>query len=159
MFRNYLKTTWRNLLHNKVTTLLNISGLAIGIAVCLLIGIWLERELSYDDFHPNGNSIFRVVNTFKSESETFSQAPSGFALGAEMPKQIPSIRTSCRVLNFDHKFKEGTRQFLETPLTVDSNFFSFFGYQLIQGMPNQVLNAKQPSDILAAFKTPRAKPS
>ncbi len=79
MFRNYLKTTWRNLLNNKVTTLLNVSGLAIGIAVCLLIGIWLERELSYDDFHPNGNSIFRIVNTFKSESETFSQAPSGAA--------------------------------------------------------------------------------
>jgi putative ABC transport system permease protein len=142
MFRNYLKTTWRNLLHNKVTTLLNISGLAIGIAVCLLIGIWLERELSYDDFHPKGDSIFRIVNTFKSESETFTQAPSGFALGAELPKQVAAIRTSCRVLNFDHKFKEGTRQFLEThTLTVDSNFFSFFGYQLIQGMPNQILNA------------------
>src|SRR6202451_4479143 len=125
MFHNYFKTTWRNLLHNKVTTLLNLSGLAIGIAVCLLIGIWLQQELSYDDFHPNGNSIFRIVNTFKSESETFTQAPSGFALGAQLPKQVAAIRTSCRVLNFDHKFKEGTRQFLESPLTVDSNFFSF----------------------------------
>jgi putative ABC transport system permease protein len=141
MFHNYFKTTWRNLLHNKVTTLLNISGLAIGIAVCLLIGIWLQRELSYDDFHPNGNSIFRIVNTFKSESETFSQAPSGFALGAELPKQVAAIRAACRVLNFDYKFKAGPNQFLEShTLTVDSNFFSFFGYHLILGLPNQVLH-------------------
>src|ERR1700690_2168531 len=106
MLHNYFKTTWRNLLHNKVTTLLKLSRLAIGIGVCLLIGIWLQQELSYDDFHPNGNSIFRIVNTFKSESEPFTQAPSGFALGAQLPKQVPDIKTACRFFNFSFKFKQ-----------------------------------------------------
>jgi putative ABC transport system permease protein len=142
MIRNYLRTIWRNLLHNKVTTALNLSGLAIGIAVCLLIGIWLQRELSYDDFHPNASSIFRVVNTFKSESETFSQAPSGSAIGAHLPEQIPAIKRACRIFRFEYKFKAGSNQFFEpNALIVDSNFFSFFGFSLINGQPNHVLNA------------------
>jgi putative ABC transport system permease protein len=80
MFRNFFITAWRNLVRNKINTSLNVTGLAIGVVVCLLIGVWLQRELSFDDFHPNAENIFRITNTFKSESETFSQAPSGVAL-------------------------------------------------------------------------------
>jgi putative ABC transport system permease protein len=142
MIKNFFATTWRTLLHNKVTTSLNLSGLAIGIAVCLLIGIWLQRELSYDDFHPNGNGIFRIVNTFRSESETFAQAPSGVALGAHLPKEVAAVRSACRVFQFENKFKAGANQFFERrTLVVDSNFFSFFGFPLIQGSREQVLNA------------------
>jgi len=131
MLKNFFLTSWRNLTRNKVFTLLNVSGLAIGITVCLLIGIWLQRELSYDNFHPEGEKIFRVVNTFKSESESFSQAPSGPALGLRLPQQIPSIVAGCRVFGQQYKLTIGDQQFIEkNVIEADSNFFAFFGFQL-----------------------------
>ena len=142
MIKNFFLTAWRNLVKNKINTLLNVTGLAIGVVVCLLIGVWLQRELSYDNFHPGSNDIFRIVNTFKSESETFSQAPSGIALGAQLPKQLPVVKAACRVFRFEYKFKAGNHQFFEpNTLLVDSNFFNFFGFRLLQGQPTQVLNS------------------
>ena len=95
MFKNFFITAWRNLSRNKIYTLLNVSGLTIGVVVCLLIGVWLQRELNFDNFHLNGDKIFRLVNTFKSESESFSQAPSGPAFGATEVFPFP-IPTACR---------------------------------------------------------------
>src|SRR5678816_2306155 len=91
MIKNYFKIAWRNLARNRTFALLNVFGLTIGISVCLLIGIWLQRETSYDDFHPNGKQIFRIANKFRSESESFSQAGSGSALGAQLPKHLPCL--------------------------------------------------------------------
>jgi putative ABC transport system permease protein len=142
MMKNFFITTWRNLIKNKINTSLNVAGLAIGVVVCLLIGVWLQRELSFDNFHPNGDNIFRLTNTFKSESETFSQAPSGVAFGAQLPRQLPDIKAACRVFRFEYKFKAGNNQFFESrTLVVDSNFFSFFGFRLKDGQVQQVLNS------------------
>jgi putative ABC transport system permease protein len=152
MIKNFFITAWRNLINNKTFTFLNVSGLAIGVVVCLLIGVWLQRELSFDNFHPANENIFRITNTFKSESETFSQAPSGIALGAQLPKQLPAIKTACRVFSLEYKFKAGDNQFFEpNTLIVDSNFFSFFGFRLREGQPRQVLNS--PNQIVLSEKT------
>jgi putative ABC transport system permease protein len=142
MIKNYFITAWRNLFKNKVFTLLNISGLAIGITVCLVIGVWLQRELSFDNFHPNGDQIFRLSNTFKSESESFSQAPSGPAFGAQLPKQLPAVKSACRIFGDEVKFKYGNNQFIESnTIIADSNFFNFFGFALKKGGPKQVLQS------------------
>lgn len=147
MFKNYFKTAWRNLSKNKVFSLLNITGLSISVAVCLLIGIWVLRELSFDNFHPNGDSIFRLSNTFKSESESFSQAPSGPAFGAQLPRALPAVQSACRLFPGSYKIKYGDKQFFENDvLAADSNFFSFFGFKLLKGKPHQVLQS--PSQIV-----------
>lgn len=110
--------------------------------VCLLIGVWLHRELSFDNFHPNGNQIFRLTNIFKSESESFSQAPSGPALGAQLPKQLPEVKATCRVFGEAFKMNTGDKQFIESNgLIADSNFFSFFGFQLKRGNKELVLQS------------------
>jgi putative ABC transport system permease protein len=140
MINNYFKIAWRNLTRNRTFALLNLLGLAIGISVCLVIGIWLQRELSYDNFHPNGTQIFRIANTFKSESESFSQAGSGCALGAQLPKYLPSLQSACRVFSETFKVKTGNDQFIESNgLIIDSNFFKFFGFRLMKGEPTNVL--------------------
>ncbi len=106
---------------------MNISGLAIGVTVCLFIGIWLQRELSFDNFHPNGKSIFRLSNTFKSESESFSQAPSGPAFGAHLTKEVSAVKATCRVFENGFKVKVSNRVFIEKKaVIVDSNFFQLF---------------------------------
>ncbi len=142
MFKNFFITAWRNLVKNKINTSLNVTGLAIGVVVCLLIGVWLQREVSFDNFHFNGDKIFRITNIFKSESETFSQAPSGVALGAQLPKQLPEVKAASRIFRFEYKIKADNNQFFEpNTLVVDSNFFNFFGFRLQQGQPTQVLNS------------------
>src|SRR6266480_3572727 len=110
MIKNFFITACRNLARNKIFASLNILGLTIGIAVCLVIGVWLQRELSFDNFHPNGKQIFRLSNTFKSESESFSQAPSGPAFGAQLPKQLPSVQSACRIFTELLKVKAGNDQ-------------------------------------------------
>src|SRR3954447_26182984 len=151
MLKNFFITAWRNLIRNKIFTLLNVSGLATGVVVCLLISVWLHRELSFDNFHPNGDKVFRLTNTFKSESETFSQAPSGVAFGAQLPKQLPDVTTACRVFKFEYKFKAESNKFFESnTLVVDSNFFNFFGFRLIEGKSQQVLN--EPNKLVLSKK-------
>jgi putative ABC transport system permease protein len=141
MFKTNLITAWRNITRNKTFSLLNVFGLTIGIAVCIIIAVWLQTELSFDNFHPNGKQIFRIANTFKSESESFSQAGTGTALGAQLPKQLPSIQSACRVItNEIYKVKSGNDQFIESNCIIaDSNFFSFFGFHLKKGQPDKVL--------------------
>jgi putative ABC transport system permease protein len=142
MFKNFVRIAWRNLVINKTTTFLNIVGLAIGISTCILIGIWLQRELNFDNFHPNGKKIFRLTNTFTSESESFSQAISGVAFGAHLKEQLPAVASTCRIFNDDCKLQYGPIQFIESNCaTVDSNFFQFFGFNLIKGDPATSLNS------------------
>src|SRR4030095_9466424 len=142
MLKNYFKTAWRNIVRNRTFTILNVSGLAIGVVVCLLIGAWLQRELSFDNFHPNGNKIFRLVNTFKSESESFSQAPSGPAFGAQLPKQLSTVTSACRLFGDQYKVKAGDQQFFESNiLQADPNFFEFFGFDLMKGQAKTCLQS------------------
>jgi len=142
MLRNFFTTAWRNIIRNKTFSILNVFGLTIGIAVCIFIAVWLQTELRFDNFHPNGKQIFRIANTFKSESESFSQAGSGTALGAQLPKHLPGIQSACRVITTEiFKVKSENDQFIESNCIIaDSNFFNFFGFRLKKGQPDKVLS-------------------
>ena len=141
MFGNNIKITLRTLRKNLLTTGLNIAGLATGVAVCLFIAIWLQRELSYDNFHPEADRIFRVVNTFTSESESFSQAPSGPALGAHLDEELPEIETACRYFEDEARLSVDNKSFFENELIfADSNFFQFFNFPLLEGNPATALS-------------------
>ncbi|HEY6977204.1 MAG TPA: ABC transporter permease, partial [Chitinophagaceae bacterium] len=62
MLKNYFKNAWRNFKKNKVFSFINISGLAIGMAAAILIGLWVQNELSYDRFYANQNTLYKVFN-------------------------------------------------------------------------------------------------
>ena len=74
MFKNYFKTTWRNLRKNKVFSLINILGLTIGITVCMMIFLFIINEFSLDRFHKDGDRIYRVIRDFKNEGISQSVA-------------------------------------------------------------------------------------
>jgi len=140
MEKNYLITAVRVLLRDKKYTFLNVFGLTMGVVVCLIIGTWLQREVTYDNFHPKVDQIYRVSNTFKSESESFSQAPSGPAFGAQLPKQLPSIASACRLFYEGFKVTAGEEQYIEPNcIAADPTFFNFFGFELKEGQPDKVL--------------------
>ena len=61
MIRNYLKIAWRNIMRHRAYSLINISGLAIGMACSILILLWVQHELSYDRFHKNADELYRIT--------------------------------------------------------------------------------------------------
>ena len=83
MFKNYFKTTFRNLIRNKNYTLINIAGLAAGIAVCIMIFIIIQFELSFDNFHSKKDRIYRVITEYHH-----ADAPDIF-YGPGVPQPLP----------------------------------------------------------------------
>src|SRR5450432_1594022 len=77
MFKNYFKTAWRNLVKNKMHSFINIAGLSAGMAVAMLIGLWICNELSFDKYHKNYDSIAQVMQhqTLNGEVKTQTDVP------------------------------------------------------------------------------------
>ena len=137
MFKNYLKVAVRNLLKRKVYTLINILGLAIGMAVCLLIVLFIRSELSYDNFQPNGDRVYRVVLDRKYPGRTTSYAIIPSSIGTAIRHEFPEVAASIRLLDIANGtlfVKAGDKVFEETHVfAADSNFFQVFGANLLEG--------------------------
>ncbi|HEX3078874.1 MAG TPA: ABC transporter permease, partial [Puia sp.] len=84
MLRNYFKIAWRNLIKNKAHSFINIVGLSVGMAVAMIIGLWIWDELSYDKDNPNYEKIAQLMqnNTLNGEIGTWSSMP--YVMGAEL---------------------------------------------------------------------------
>jgi putative ABC transport system permease protein len=137
MIINYLKTAIRNILRNKVFSLINILGLSVGMAACLLIMLWIQNELNFDKFHENRDKMYRVMaygqKYFQSGSET-TPAP----LGLQAARQMPEIEnlTLFEGVN-DLLFQYGDKGFYQKGgIIADTSFFSLFKFKFIEGNPN-----------------------
>jgi putative ABC transport system permease protein len=141
MFRNYLKTAFRNLWRNKNFTFINIAGLAVGIAVCLIIFLIIQFELSFDNFHSKKDRIYRILSEQHSEDGVRKTAGVPFPLPMTMHNDFASMKTSGvynigndQILITDDKgqtqkkFKEETGVFFAEP-----SFFEIFDFPLLAG--------------------------
>lgn len=90
MIKNYLKIAWRNLIKNKSSSLINIGGLAVGMAVAILIGLWIYDELSFDRYHQNYNKIAQVMQNQTWNGEAYSGNAMPFPLGKELQTKYGS---------------------------------------------------------------------
>ena len=134
MFRNYFKTAIRNLLRNKVYSFINIAGLSLGLACCLLIFLYSKDELSYDRFQKNKENIYRIVaNVTNPQGKTDKYSSTGMMPGPDFKKQIPEIEDYVRIKDAEYTVKNGNDVFNQEALCVDDNFFSIFSFPLIQG--------------------------
>lgn len=140
MINNYLSISFRNLWKHKANSLLNILGLTMGLTSFLLIMIWVNHEKGFDGFHEKADRIFRISNSFTSETEKFSQAPSGPALGAQLHKLFPEVTNGLRFGSNSAQITVGGRSYFENDMAVvDAGFFSFFDFELLVGNKNTVL--------------------
>ena len=98
MIKNYFKTAWRNLLHNKTFSLINIFGLALGMTCSLLIMLWLKDELKRDKFHANDKRLFRVMENqyYSGDISTFHSTPG--ILAENIVKDVPEIEMASQLL-------------------------------------------------------------
>ena len=96
MIRNYFKTAWRNMQRNKISSFINIAGLSIGITCALLIGIFIQNELSYDQFHKDANRIYQVVLNGNFNGQEFWAGNTPPPVGAALHNNIPEIESFTR---------------------------------------------------------------
>lgn len=146
MFWNYLKVALRNLTRRSFHSIINVLGLAIGIASCLLILAYVSDELSFDRFHQGADRIYRVENDvrFAGKEDNFPVAPAPLAMAAkaELPQVEEAVRL--RVMGGDIiTFNDQSTVKAESVVFADSNFFQFFTFSLLKGDPEKLLTRPQ----------------
>lgn len=142
MFRNYLKTAFRNLRKNKLYSSINIFGLAIGLASCLLIGIYITNELSYDKFNVNANRIVRVTMEYGQSGTVNTTANTGTKPGPQFARSFPSVENYVRTFIKSNVVK-GNNKIFDEPriLYADTPFFKIFSFKITEGNPATALDA------------------
>ena len=135
MVYNYLKIAWRNITKHKIFSLINIGGLAIGIAAVLLIFLYIQTELSYDNFHEQKTNIYRVG--FSAAGEQSGPASAAFTapFSIDAQKLFPEIVSSCRVSeNHESWFSYGDKRIKTATLKyADVSLFQVFSFTLLSG--------------------------
>jgi putative ABC transport system permease protein len=138
MIRNYLLIALRNIFRQKGYSLINISGLAIGIVSCLFILIYIVDEFSYDRFHVHGDRIYRLLFDYTSPNgETFSHAIGPYRLADELETRYPEIEEAAR-LSYPSPltFRYEELEFMEdNAMLADSNIFKVFTFEMLRGDP------------------------
>ena len=141
MIRNYFKIAWRNLLKNKGYSAINIGGLSVGLAISILISIYVFNEYSYDRFHENYDKLYRVLRIGGINDDKYligvTSGPFGPALENDYPE---SIKSTTRVLPSDGLVSYGNNSFFEKKVYLaDPNFFDVFSFPLQNGNTKTVL--------------------
>ncbi|GAB2592825.1 permease prefix domain 2-containing transporter [Spirosoma areae] len=134
MLQNYIKIAFRQLWRNRLYSLLNIGGLALGMACCLLIALYVYDEWSYDRFNANYDHIYRVTEKQKQAGGVFDVAVTPGPLAPALAKDFPEVLQATRVGQWSGLLTQG-RQSTESDqmLIVDSSFFSLFSFPLLAG--------------------------
>jgi len=143
MIKNYIKVVLRNIKKHKGYSFINITGLAIGMACCLLISIWVLDELNYDRFHENADRIYRVEeNQYYSQGE-YHVTVSPYPIAPALKEEIPGIKEATRyVWAGGGLYRHGENAFFEYNVrAVDPSFFKIFTFPLVKGDEDKALDS------------------
>src|SRR5688572_23861338 len=144
MFRNYLKTAWRNLSRHKGFTMINLFGLTIGLTGCLVIGLFVWDEMQYDKSIPGGENVYRVYEQRSDDGVITYGAPVPPMYATFIQQQYPEVDTTARILMSIDKFllEVGDKSvYEEKGLFAESSFFKVFPLEFVKGDPSTALNA------------------
>ena len=129
-----MKQFIRNFNKQKVVGTLNICSLSLSIMVSIVVGLWAINELTYDNFYPDGDRMYRVVQNFELNGKPIRAATSFKPLGEIAEKELPSIEKMCRIVSRTMGVTFHNMVHFGVPsLVTDHNFFSFFGFPLKEG--------------------------
>jgi len=142
MLKNYIKTAIRNLRRNKLYSILNIAGLAIGITCCMLILLYVQDELSYDRFHEKAERIYRATTHFVLKDRIMNFASTAHVQGPMFKEAYPEVENYVRFNNYGSRRMvryEDTTYAEEKFIWVDNSVFDIFSFNLIKGNPKEAL--------------------
>lgn len=154
MIRNYLKIARRNLNRQKVSTGINVVGLAIGLATCILITLYVQNELSYDRYNEKADRIFRVGLKFRLNGKEIGGRSLGQNAARDLRQEFPEVVKATRIREWSEFVSYQTTSFRQDNLLLaDSTFFDVFTIPFLKGNPNQAL--KEPNTVVLTEQTAR----
>ncbi|MEP6513337.1 MAG: ABC transporter permease, partial [Parafilimonas sp.] len=141
MLKTYFKIAWRNVRKNKLYSFINILGFTVGITCCILIGLYITDELSYDKFHTNADRIARITMEFGSGGVVNAAVQTGTKAGPQFKRTFPAVQDYVRTMKYARVVTYGDKQFNEKNfLYADASFFVIFSFPLIEGDAATALN-------------------
>lgn len=144
MFRNYLKSAWRNLSANMAFSAINISGLALGVTCSILIALWIRDEYSIDNFHKNIDQLFVVTSCEYSGTEVAGSYDTPGILGEELKKVLPEVEYACNYGWVEYNtFAVGEKRVKLPGNFAGADFFKMFSYPLVLGRAETALSSPQ----------------
>ena len=155
MLKNLLKISLRTIWKEKTYSVLNITGLTIGITCSMFLLMYIMHELSYDRYHVNAPNIYRVVSNIKEPDNAFTWAVAQIPLAEELRDNYPEVKNAVRFFGTGRvQYKNGDKQFYEEDFYLaDSTVFDMFTYQFLSGDPATALD--NPFSIVLTEKTAR----
>jgi putative ABC transport system permease protein len=143
MIINFFKVTLRNLWRNKRFSVINIVGLAVGMASALLIGIWINHELSIDRFYPNKERIYLMYSRDTDNGKIDAWPRISTPMVAELKKDYPEVEAASKFRSVYFLISEGEKRFNLQGAFVDSQFLSIFPFPFLEGNAQTALNTNQ----------------
>ncbi len=141
MYWNYIKTTIRNLIKNRSSTLINLLGLSIGIACSLFAFIWISDEIATDQFHVNSSRLFRILSKTHMQGEVSVSMSLPYPMEATIENDFPEIeRVVSLIANQEILFQYENNLLKKKGIFASDDFFELFTFPLILGEPAQVLS-------------------
>lgn len=141
MLQNYLKIAFRALWRSKIHSSINVLGLSLGIACCVLIALFVKDEITFDAFHSKADRIYRVfVKEDWGENQQFFNTTTPMPMGPALKDNLPDVEAFVRFAAINAMVKVGEQQFSEGVVLADRSAFSVFDFDLLQGERNVVLS-------------------
>ncbi|HEU4858398.1 MAG TPA: ABC transporter permease, partial [Chitinophagaceae bacterium] len=145
MIKNYIKTAFRNLMRNRSFAVINVLGLAVGIAASLLIFLVIRFETSYDKFHSKQDQIYRVVSVFHTQDGSSYSAGTPFPVGPALRLDFPQIKEVANTFRRGTQqitIEEGAQQkkFQSDVYYIEPEFFRMFNFEWLSGDPRASLS-------------------
>ncbi|MCU0444309.1 MAG: ABC transporter permease [Microscillaceae bacterium] len=143
MLKNYLKIAFRNLWRNKTFSIINISGLAIGLATCMLIGLYIWDELSFDRFNEKHSRIYRINSDIKFGGKEIMLAVAPDPMGHTMTKEYPEVEKAVRLRNNGSFLVKKDEQNIKESKIIyaDNEIFEIFSFKMLSGDARTALKA------------------
>ncbi len=159
MIRNYFKTAWRNLLRNKAFSIINISGLALGLTSSLLIMLWIQDEKAVDGFHENSRQLYQVYERWYRDGGVDAGYSTQGLLAAELKRVMPEIQYAAGLEiaaapGASNIFEAGDKVIRQKGYFAGADFFTMFSYPLLKGNAAMALN--EPGAIAISRKMAEA---
>jgi putative ABC transport system permease protein len=143
---NYIKLAVRKMRNQKGYSLINIAGLAAGMACAILIFLWVDDELAFDRFHTKKDKIYRVVTEQRDVGAFDHYAVTPRALGRTLKEEVPEVIRASRFMSMETRFNHDGLAIAESGACVDPDFLRMFSFPLFQGDPDSAL--KEPLSIV-----------
>lgn len=141
MLKNFFKVVYRNAIRNKGFSIINITGLAVGMAAAILILLWIHSEVSFDTFHSNKNRIYEVWNRMTFEGKINTSNGVSEPLARVLEKEIPEVERAVRVTQVNNiLLSSGDKKLIKSGRVVDTGFLQVFTFPMLQGNPATALN-------------------